>query len=181
MERARCCEEDAFAEDAAGAFGAFVWPPRSYICNFCGREFGSAQALGGHMNVHRRDRARLKQSPGIENDYLHHHKQQPQQHQRQNLHNILVYDPDSIAKFSTPLTEENSQKPEVAESDGKKENVSRKRWRCDELPLPLFPFFTKISKPNSMKKVHLQEEVKGLCLGATQDLDLELRLGFSLF
>lgn len=39
------------------------WPPRSYSCTFCKREFRSAQALGGHMNVHRRDRARLRQSP----------------------------------------------------------------------------------------------------------------------
>ncbi|KAG2722122.1 hypothetical protein I3760_02G115500 [Carya illinoinensis] len=41
----------------------FSWPPRSYTCSFCKREFKSAQALGGHMNVHRRDRARLRQSP----------------------------------------------------------------------------------------------------------------------
>ncbi|XP_021736990.1 zinc finger protein 10-like [Chenopodium quinoa] len=54
-------EEKAFAEDAAGMFGGCVWPPRSYSCSFCRREFKSAQALGGHMNVHRRDRARLKQ------------------------------------------------------------------------------------------------------------------------
>lgn len=40
----------------------FSWPPRSYTCSFCKREFRSAQALGGHMNVHRRDRARLRQS-----------------------------------------------------------------------------------------------------------------------
>ncbi|KAB5537627.1 hypothetical protein DKX38_015160 [Salix brachista] len=39
------------------------WPPRSYTCSFCRREFKSAQALGGHMNVHRRDRARLRRSP----------------------------------------------------------------------------------------------------------------------
>ncbi|KAJ4725730.1 transcriptional regulator SUPERMAN-like [Melia azedarach] len=56
-------EEEAFAEDAARRFGGFIWPPRSYSCSFCGREFKSAQALGGHMNVHRRDKARLKQSP----------------------------------------------------------------------------------------------------------------------
>ncbi|KAI3469718.1 hypothetical protein Pfo_026381, partial [Paulownia fortunei] len=41
----------------------FSWPPRCYTCSFCKREFRSAQALGGHMNVHRRDRARLRQSP----------------------------------------------------------------------------------------------------------------------
>ncbi|KAL1562122.1 transcriptional regulator SUPERMAN-like [Salvia divinorum] len=40
-----------------------AWPPRSYVCSFCKREFQCAQALGGHMNVHRRDRARLRQSP----------------------------------------------------------------------------------------------------------------------
>ncbi|WCJ28342.1 C2H2 and C2HC zinc fingers superfamily protein [Euphorbia peplus] len=56
-------EEQAFAEDAAGPMGGCIWPPRSYSCSFCRREFRSAQALGGHMNVHRRDRARLKQSP----------------------------------------------------------------------------------------------------------------------
>ncbi|CAN1142514.1 Zinc finger protein 10 [Linum perenne] len=56
-------EEQAFAEDAAGPLGGCIWPPRSYSCTFCRREFRSAQALGGHMNVHRRDRARLKQSP----------------------------------------------------------------------------------------------------------------------
>ncbi|KAL5973445.1 hypothetical protein ACLOJK_030095 [Asimina triloba] len=56
-------EEQAFAEDSAGAaLGGCIWPPRSYTCSFCRREFRSAQALGGHMNVHRRDRARLKQS-----------------------------------------------------------------------------------------------------------------------
>ncbi|XP_010919927.1 uncharacterized protein [Elaeis guineensis] len=49
----------AFAESATG----MTWPLRSYTCTFCRREFRSAQALGGHMNVHRRDRARLLQSP----------------------------------------------------------------------------------------------------------------------
>ncbi|XP_034685738.1 transcriptional regulator SUPERMAN-like [Vitis riparia] len=43
--------------------GGYSWPPRSYTCSFCKREFRSTQALGGHMNVHRRDRARLRRSP----------------------------------------------------------------------------------------------------------------------
>ncbi|KAJ4719970.1 putative Transcriptional regulator SUPERMAN [Melia azedarach] len=65
-------EERAFAEDAAGSLGGCVWPPRSYSCSFCRREFKSAQALGGHMNVHRRDRARLKQSRSLHNEvHLH--------------------------------------------------------------------------------------------------------------
>ncbi|XVF13613.1 hypothetical protein REPUB_Repub08aG0222600 [Reevesia pubescens] len=57
-------EVRAFAEDTGNAMGT-TWPPRSYTCTFCRREFRSAQALGGHMNVHRRDRARLHQTqPG---------------------------------------------------------------------------------------------------------------------
>ncbi|OMO66395.1 Zinc finger, C2H2-like protein [Corchorus capsularis] len=77
-------EEQAFAEDAAaaGSLGGCIWPPRSYSCSFCGREFRSAQALGGHMNVHRRDRARLKQSPTDDHhdhEILHHHHHQPSQ------------------------------------------------------------------------------------------------------
>ncbi|XP_057512554.1 zinc finger protein 10-like [Actinidia eriantha] len=74
-------EEQAFAEDAAGAVGGCVWPPSSYSCNFCKREFKSAQALGGHMNVHRRERARLKQSSSPEdNEILDHYLQNYHNH-----------------------------------------------------------------------------------------------------
>lgn len=55
-----CGEEDY--PSGGGTHHVFSWPPRSYTCSFCKREFRSAQALGGHMNVHRRDRARLRQS-----------------------------------------------------------------------------------------------------------------------
>ncbi|KAJ0266300.1 transcriptional regulator RABBIT EARS [Hirschfeldia incana] len=72
MERGKCLmsmnlrpvvtrENFAAVEEYGGGGGCIMWPPRSYSCSFCGREFKSAQALGGHMNVHRRDRARLKQ------------------------------------------------------------------------------------------------------------------------
>lgn len=69
-------EEKAFAKDASGPLGGCIWPPRSYSCSFCKREFRSAQALGGHMNVHRRDRARLKQS-SCEMPNSHEHQNQP--------------------------------------------------------------------------------------------------------
>ncbi|XP_024388201.1 uncharacterized protein [Physcomitrium patens] len=51
-------EVRAFAEDASTSG---QWPPRSYSCSFCHREFRTAQALGGHMNVHRRERAQANQ------------------------------------------------------------------------------------------------------------------------
>ncbi|XVF23951.1 hypothetical protein REPUB_Repub13aG0084000 [Reevesia pubescens] len=74
-------EEKAFAEDAAaGSLGGCIWPPRSYSCSFCWREFRSAQALGGHMNVHRKDRARLKQSLSPTNEVV-----DPHQNHNRNL------------------------------------------------------------------------------------------------
>jgi len=73
-------EEQAFAEDAANSLGGCVWPPRSYSCSFCRREFRSAQALGGHMNVHRRDRARLKQQPSSPHNEILCHDLQTQLH-----------------------------------------------------------------------------------------------------
>ncbi|XP_020693674.1 transcriptional regulator SUPERMAN-like [Dendrobium catenatum] len=60
-------EVRAFAEDRSSAMGT-TWPPRFYSCTFCRREFRSAQALGGHMNVHRRDRAQMQ---------LHHNQRPP--------------------------------------------------------------------------------------------------------
>ncbi|KAG8663020.1 hypothetical protein MANES_01G169100v8 [Manihot esculenta] len=33
---------------------------RSYDCTFCKRGFSNAQALGGHMNIHRKHKAKLK-------------------------------------------------------------------------------------------------------------------------
>ncbi|CAN1135145.1 Transcriptional regulator TAC1 [Linum perenne] len=35
---------------------------KSYTCAFCKRGFSNAQALGGHMNIHRKDRAKLKEA-----------------------------------------------------------------------------------------------------------------------
>ncbi|MQL77490.1 hypothetical protein Taro_009860 [Colocasia esculenta] len=53
---------------------------RPYECMFCRRGFSSAQALGGHMNIHRRDRARIRQPPRPEEeasegcDYIQRHQ-----------------------------------------------------------------------------------------------------------
>ncbi|XP_065859590.1 transcriptional regulator TAC1-like [Euphorbia lathyris] len=44
-------ETDRSNEDTAGT-------GRSYECVFCKRGFTTAQALGGHMNIHRKDRAK---------------------------------------------------------------------------------------------------------------------------
>lgn len=42
---------------------------RSYECVFCKRGFTTAQALGGHMNIHRKDRAKNSRSPCTADQY----------------------------------------------------------------------------------------------------------------
>lgn len=41
---------------------------RSYECTFCKRGFTNAQALGGHMNIHRKDKAKSKSKHKINQD-----------------------------------------------------------------------------------------------------------------
>ncbi|CAN4116056.1 unnamed protein product [Withania somnifera] len=105
-------EEQAFAEDAAGALGGCIWPPRSYTCSFCRREFRSAQALGGHMNVHRRDRARMKQSPPSNNPIGHDHQPSvpppPPHHHNSHVQYpskvcTFVYNPNSDSDLGAPI------------------------------------------------------------------------------
>jgi len=92
-------EERAFAEDATRrSLGWSMWPPRSYSCTFCKREFRSAQALGGHMNIHRRDRARLKQNLRA------HHNYEPFSHHYHHQNDVTIK--SSLGNnhhFSAPL------------------------------------------------------------------------------
>ncbi|KAL3531250.1 hypothetical protein ACH5RR_010572 [Cinchona calisaya] len=54
----------SFEKDIGTTPYGFSWAQRNYRCSFCKKEFKSAQALGGHMNVHRRDRAaKMRLSP----------------------------------------------------------------------------------------------------------------------
>ncbi|XP_039013765.1 transcriptional regulator TAC1-like [Hibiscus syriacus] len=42
---------------------------RSYECVFCKRGFMTAQALGGHMNIHRKDRAKSNRPSSVDEIY----------------------------------------------------------------------------------------------------------------
>ncbi|KAK7339690.1 hypothetical protein VNO77_20371 [Canavalia gladiata] len=94
-------EEQAFAKDASAS--GCIWPPRSYSCSFCKREFRSAQALGGHMNVHRRDRARLKQPCSPQNETQSHHELEKITHPHNPVQNNsftslgYIYHPSSLS------------------------------------------------------------------------------------
>lgn len=118
----------------------YLWRPssRAYTCGFCKRQFRSAQALGGHMNVHRRDRAKLRRSPPLE--FTHHHDFLGSSSSQPPFKFLKLYD------F-------------VSFDDGEEESDN---GRCK--------IWKKVKK-------FVKKEKNGL-LGSSNEIDLELRLGF---
>ncbi|KAE8671634.1 putative C2H2 and C2HC zinc fingers superfamily protein [Hibiscus syriacus] len=125
-------EEQAFAEDAGEALGGCIWPPRSYSCGFCGREFRSAQALGGHMNVHRRDRARLKQSPPTDPQHDHNPLFSPLGFQCQPDHEVCNFahnpNPNSLPPSKKNCLEQTLVPPLSSPMVQESPNKSPKSW-----------------------------------------------------
>ncbi|KAK6943628.1 hypothetical protein RJ641_024730 [Dillenia turbinata] len=152
---------------------------RTYECNFCRRGFSNAQALGGHMNIHRKDRARLKEP----------------------LDETLLYLDMSPEKASSPST--NLQSPplgyfvgQVGSSYLGKSCIPKRPWEEDDKAVPpdhkkeitvieKLPLF--LESPSSTKVIDLEASSDGLereeeekmgshASSKRADLDLELRL-----
>ncbi|KAI9081789.1 hypothetical protein K1719_036051 [Acacia pycnantha] len=127
--------------------GASHQVTRSYECSFCKRGFSNAQALGGHMNIHRKDKAKLKQS----SDQARRHRRY---HQPESL--------DVHSKVEADRTRDN----ETSELHIKQlplfaETPSGETQKPEELGHVIHDRGT-------------AEEIKG---SSSSDLDLELRLG----
>ncbi|KAL3507688.1 hypothetical protein ACH5RR_033070 [Cinchona calisaya] len=175
----------------ADLLGLFSWPPRSYTCSFCKREFRSAQALGGHMNVHRRDRARLRQSPT--RDVAQYSLLNLNLDPNPNFMSFNAYNPSPpstkcsfipppVSTISTtpPATftemrkwgHNNNNKASGVVQDLMKSSTTKATKRLFELH----------GKEGSVLKkgdiVRLELEI-GLVAEAKEDLDLELRLGYT--
>jgi len=131
-------EEQAFAKDAA--WSGCVWPPRSYSCTFCTREFRSAQALGGHMNVHRRDRARLKQPYSPQNETLNDdlEKTQPQNSVQISFTSLGCLYPPSLSGLPHHTNPNSDPYSHVVASPSRVLGTSlNKRWR-EKPQIPLY-------------------------------------------
>ncbi|CAL1383204.1 unnamed protein product [Linum trigynum] len=141
-----------------------------YVCSFCRRDFSSAQALGGHMNVHRRDRATLLLSSS-------NHK----------LPSPPPPPPPSSSSPSLTLTNHHRyQKPAPATVSSPSDQLLGSPPRK---PIFVFPFSNNGAKPTPAEKGGDGEEMVSLELGigwkqeaaaaaaiALPALDLELRL-----
>ncbi|KAK7345798.1 hypothetical protein VNO77_16409 [Canavalia gladiata] len=176
------------------------WPARNYACSFCKREFRSAQALGGHMNVHRRDRARLRSSLStwVSSDQC----PKPNPSTKPNNPSVLPTSSspsplcDDLLNCAQPPCLSLSSSPSLASTSGDK----KPRLTCTPLVSPQSKEI-KTSK-NKRSDLNVEEEMKdyeeeeeehkvyknneqnitlelgiGLLKHQEEKLDLELRLG----
>ncbi|KAL8548029.1 hypothetical protein ACS0TY_007360 [Phlomoides rotata] len=140
------------------AYG-FSWPQRNYRCSFCKKEFKSAQALGGHMNVHRRDRARLRLSPSPN----------PNLNPNPNpIRNPSLSKPSFVPAYNMESCSSFAAEEKKNEAGTRVDFATRKEDR--------------VWKAKNHELIRLDLNL-GLGLGlfqdANDDLDLELRLGSS--
>ncbi|KAH8515360.1 hypothetical protein H0E87_003999 [Populus deltoides] len=128
---------------------------RSYECVFCKRGFTTAQALGGHMNIHRKDRAKSRPSSvpslssKVDEDYASFQGYPP----------IQSYPPH----YPTPHEQHNGD-------------------FYVQSPHHLYPFGDDLRRSLSLQigPSHVDDNTKEKIedgIGADDELDLELRLG----
>lgn len=142
----------AFAEDTRSIMGT-NWPPRSYTCTFCRREFRSAQALGGHMNVHRRDRARL------------HHQSATVQDETRSVSMPTTSQTSSLFYQIANCRSTENVKEVMPSSVGNSLPINRYTDNYNEMQV------VSDEMCNGVIKVNHEEK------GVIEELDLELRLG----
>ncbi|CAL5386595.1 unnamed protein product [Camellia sinensis] len=144
---------------------------RSYECTFCKRGFSNAQALGGHMNIHRKDKAKLKQASNYQSS-----KTQPLYSP-----NPVPPNPIQISEFKSSSGEENRSRkwPGIFSTDQGTTDHHHATSRDDHethlgggqlRQLPLFAETVSWSENRDDKGLLSSHE-----LGP--EVDLELRLG----
>ncbi|CAN0904499.1 Transcriptional regulator SUPERMAN [Linum grandiflorum] len=151
----------------------FTWPPRSYTCSFCKREFRSAQALGGHMNVHRRDRARLRQ-------YSPPPLPLPPPPRECPILNLNT-NPNPNPTFSSPPSPSSSPAGSRRWADGAADHLTKVGTRKSLFGTDHFVGHrdgsNKLRKRGGDINVSLELEIGSVGASKKEQLDLELRLG----
>ena len=146
----------------------------SYECIFCRRGFTTAQALGGHMNIHRRDRTRvMKSSPAAsasvsESSYRYYHPYP--------MHKVRsIFNPPPVSDYpKSPACLPNEYGSRYARSCTKDDSRRMRELSHQELHLGLRLGLMNVVDGDG-KGVGGGEEKKGDA--EEEELDLELRLG----
>ncbi|KAK4419036.1 Transcriptional regulator TAC1 [Sesamum alatum] len=126
---------------------------RSYRCSFCKRGFSNAQALGGHMNIHRKDRAKLREFSC------------------ENLLSLDITKNSTDSEDSPPPPDSSDQSTKKQLSDHGKADEGNRYLGAEKL----IPLFTEAPSLDSGDHDH-QEAVHAENRRVVE-LDLELRLG----
>ncbi|KAL6500563.1 hypothetical protein OROHE_025929 [Orobanche hederae] len=185
MEKLKWACDQSFEKDRAYGFS---WPQRNYRCSFCKKEFKSAQALGGHMNVHRRDRARMRLSSPSSWESPPNPNPKPNPNPSFSLsssskpkflpYNVACHSSSisGVTNFGS-LLEENASSVERTICGG--DHRGKKKNRGE-----LMPELTGFARKNDARVWKGNEFVRldlnlGLVQTVKEDLDLELRLGYS--
>ncbi|KAK9137741.1 hypothetical protein Sjap_008335 [Stephania japonica] len=175
-----CCASNRYC--GVALLNGFSWPPcRSYSCSFCKREFRSAQALGGHMNVHRRDRARLRvQSPLLlQNDTSDSNPNSNQCSKTSSDLKSIKCNPNFSPDVPSPLMMGASYYACLSSSTN---HSSMWMERNSTIIASASNSDDWGSTMKALKELKEEKEKKvrvDLGLNSVEDLDLELRLGYS--
>ncbi|XP_008778117.1 zinc finger protein 6-like [Phoenix dactylifera] len=158
-----------------GESGGSSTRTRSYDCTFCKRGFSNAQALGGHMNIHRKDRAKLKQPSNqsqqfpfdVSNKFAPSYSPTLKNYPSQPMHGSQDKGPMSTSPWMAP-----------SEQDIPGNRILDEGW-----PRQLSLFAERPSRGDdpasggSGERPEDQIEQSGGFGAAAKELDLELRLG----
>ncbi|KAF5482364.1 hypothetical protein F2P56_002940 [Juglans regia] len=189
----KSCESNKFGFEEDHSCGT-SWSAKHecYSCSFCNRKFRSAQALGGHMNVHRIERARLRL---LASSVSESHNPNP----KFKPYPTLDSSPSSssekfpphrhhpLPSLSSPLsapTDEEKKLVIIPELDPplslRGKDIRNKKRIRGVLGFGELTGFAQIDEPKDVLRekgtVSLDLEI-GLVKDRKQDVDLELRLG----
>lgn len=139
---------------------------RSYECNFCKKGFSNAQALGGHMNIHRKDKAKLKHASSSSKPNCYNNNNNNNCYYKP-LDIMITSDRDDVsaAKWHRDSFHESSWLPSIR--DGSHNNVSE---------LKQLSSFVEKTMRTDLSFHHHQDFQQSSSHGVAE-LDLELRLG----
>ncbi|XP_060178299.1 probable transcriptional regulator RABBIT EARS [Lycium barbarum] len=157
-----------------------------YRCSFCKRGFSNAQALGGHMNIHRRDRARLREFSSDQNLLsldINNSVNPPSPPPA-----LAPANDDSLQRrvsssYDETVISSPSKRPCITYDEENDHPTSKVNYYDhnheviigDLMQLPLFKEYPLIKEASTC--VDEQVENKGMQRNPVSELDLELRLG----